>query len=337
MTPALRVLSPGLLASVQDAGREAARRYGVPRSGAMDRFALAAANRLVGNPPAAAAIELTAGGAVFELLRPSLLALAGADLGASLDGRPLRPWRAELASRGSRLALSARRDGWGARVYLALAGGIAAPEVLGARATYLAGGFGGLDGRALRAGDCLSTAMATTNPWGLAGGYWPSSGRPPYGPTPGLRFIPGPHYEELAAASQLALSTATLTLGADSNRMGYRLSGLQLSFSQPRSLASFGVISGAIQVPPDGTPILLMADAQTVGGYPVVGVVIMADLPLAAQLMPGDSLHLVPTTLAAALAAHQAQATWLAAGPTLDELPAQLALAGALPDISVWA
>jgi biotin-dependent carboxylase-like uncharacterized protein len=333
MTSTLHVLSPGLLASVQDAGREAARRYGVPRSGAMDRFALAAANRLVGNPPAAAALELTAGGGVFELLRPSLLALVGADFGASLDGRALRPWRAELASRGSRLALSARRSDWGARVYLALAGGIAAPEVLGARATYLAGGFGGLGGRALRAGDCLSTDMATTSPWSLAGGHWPMHARPPYGPTPTLRFIPGPHYAELEPAAQLALSTAMLKLGADSNRMGYRLSGVQLSFSQPRSLASFGVISGALQVPPDGAPILLMADAQTVGGYPVVGVVIAADLPLAAQLMPGDCLRLAPTTLEIALAAHQAQATWLATGPILDELPAQLALAGALPEM----
>lgn len=331
MNPTLRVLSPGLLTSVQDSGREAARRYGVPRSGAMDRFALAAANRLVGNPPAAAALEITSGGASFELLRPALLALAGADLGATLDGRPLRPWVAEPASRGALLTLTARRDGWGARAYLALAGGVAAPEILGSRATYLAGGFGGLDGRALRVGDCLHSGAPQGSPWALAGGRWPAPARPTYGPDPALRFLPGPHYADLEAAPRAALTTAALRVGRDSNRMGYRLEGLRLSFTRALSLPSFGVIAGAIQIPPDGAPILLMAEAQTVGGYPVVGVVIAADLPLAAQLLPGDALRFVPTSPAAALAAHGALAAWLAAGPETDELPAQIALAGALP------
>jgi biotin-dependent carboxylase-like uncharacterized protein len=331
MAPTLRVLSPGLLTSVQDAGREAARRYGVPRSGAMDHFALAAANRLVGNSPDAAALEITSGGASFELLRPSLLALAGADLGATLDGRSLRPWVAELASRGSRLTLTGRRDGWGARAYLALEGGVAAPVILGSRATYLAGGFGGLAGRALRAGDCLHSDAPSGSPWALAGGRWPAAARPAYGPAPALRFIPGPHYEQLEERSRAALCQVTLRLGRDSNRMGYRLEGLRLSFMRALSLPSFGVIAGAIQIPPDGAPILLMADAQTVGGYPVVGVVIAADLPLASQLLPGDGLRLVPTTIADALAAHQALVAWLAAGPVPDELPAQIALAGALP------
>src|SRR5262249_40489266 len=147
VTVALRVLAGGLLATVEDLGRPAARRYGVPGGGAMDIFALQAANRLVGNPPGAAGLEITGGGAIFEVLAPSLLALAGADLGALLDGRPLAPWTATLARPGTQLQFRGRQNDWGARAYVALAGGVAAPEVLGSRGTCLAGGFGGFAGR----------------------------------------------------------------------------------------------------------------------------------------------------------------------------------------------
>jgi biotin-dependent carboxylase-like uncharacterized protein len=327
----LQVISAGVQTSVQDGGRELARRYGVPRGGAMDLLALIAANRLVGNPTNAAALEISGGGAIFTLLRPTLLALAGADLGAELDGRPVRPWVAELASAGATLTMSARRGGWGARAYLALAGGIEVPCLLGARATYLAGGFGGFQGRALRAGDRLHTGMVPQGRWSLAGGAWPAHARPAYGATPTLRFIPGPYDQALEPDSLAALRTAMLRVGPTSNRIGYRLEGLQLCFTQAQSLPSFGVLPGAIQVPPDGNPILLMAEAQTVGGYPVVGVVITPDLPLAAQLLPGDSLRLAAIDQDEARAAQHLWASWLAAEPELDDWMVQLALSGELP------
>ncbi|PDW04637.1 hypothetical protein CJ255_02350 [Candidatus Viridilinea mediisalina] len=331
MLPTMRIVTPGLLSSVQDAGREAARRYGVPRSGAMDQFALAAANLLVGNGPDAAALELTSGGAVLECLRPCLVALAGAELGATLEDRPFPPWRSELLARGATLRLHGRRTNWGARAYLAIAGGVAVPHVLGSRATYLAGGFGGLAGRALRAGDQLATAPTSGILWPYVGAHWPQHARPAYGPQPTLHWLPGPHYAALSPEAQAALSHANIRIGPDANRIGYRLEGLHLSFQQPLSLPSFGVIAGAIQVPPDGKPILLMAEAQTIGGYPVVAIVIAPDLPLAAQLLPGDPLRLSPTSMAHALAAHQSQAAWLAHGPQLDDLAEQLALVGAWP------
>jgi allophanate hydrolase subunit 2 len=150
-TFSIEILAAGPLMTVQDLGRPGARRYGVSPGGALDTFALAAANRLVGNPPAAAGLEITAGGAALRLRRPALIALAGGDLAASLDGRPIPLWTAVLADAGATLGLAGRRGAWGARAYLAVAGGVDVPPALGARATDLAGGFGGLEGRALRA------------------------------------------------------------------------------------------------------------------------------------------------------------------------------------------
>jgi antagonist of KipI len=150
----LRVISPGALCTVQDLGRPGYQRFGVPVGGAMDRPACAIANRLVGNPPDAACLEITGPGAAFEVLAPCVVALAGADLGATFRGRALPTWASvRLASCGE-LIFEGRR--WGARAYLALAGGIDVAPVLGARSTCLPGGFGGLNGRALRAGDVIT-------------------------------------------------------------------------------------------------------------------------------------------------------------------------------------
>lgn len=329
--PALEILAPGLLATVQDLGRPGARRYGVPVGGAMDPFALAAANRLVANEAGAAGLELTAGGAELRLARPALLALAGADLGATLDERPFPLWTAVRAQAGARLRLAGRRADWGARCYLAVAGGIELPPVLGSRATDLAGGFGGHEGRRLRAGDRLPVGEPRPLAALAAGGRWPEELRPPYGPRPTLRLLAGPHLACFAPDALATLGAATLRVGPASNRMGYRLEGLRLPYAAPVSLPSLGVVTGAVQVPPDGAPILLMADAQTTGGYPVIGVVAAADLPLAAQLLPGDELRLLPGALDAALAARASQAAALARPPEGDEGELLAGLAGGGP------
>ncbi|MEI7772262.1 MAG: urea amidolyase, partial [Chloroflexales bacterium] len=160
------------------------------------------------------------------------------------------------------------------------------------------------------------------------GQRWPEIARPAYAAEPALRIIPGPHLECFAPDVIEAMAAARLRVSATSNRMGYRLDGLRLPYARPCSLPSLGVVPGTIQVPPDGAPILLMADAQTTGGYPVVGVLISADLPLAAQILPGDSLRLAPTTLAVASAALRAQAVALAHGPDPGEGDLLAALAG---------
>jgi biotin-dependent carboxylase-like uncharacterized protein len=264
-------------------------------------------------------------------LAPILLALAGADLGAHLDGWPLAPWTAALARPGALLQLHGRRGDWGARSYLALAGGIQVPELLGSRSTCLAGGFGGLGGRPLRPGDLLEIGVAG-DIVALAGRRWPADRRPAYRAAPTLRVVPGPHAGLFHAEALEALVGESFRVSPTSNRMGYRLEGPRLRMPAHVDLPSLGVLPGAIQVPPDGGPVLLMADAQTTGGYPIAGVVIGADLPLAAQLLPGDSLRFVFADLAAAMAARGRLRDWLAAGPEQDELVALLGLAGAPGD-----
>jgi biotin-dependent carboxylase-like uncharacterized protein len=326
----IEVIAPGPLLTVQDLGRPGARRYGVPQGGAMDAFALAAANRLVGNSPGAAGLELTAGGVELAFTARAVLALTGADLSATLDGRPLPLWTATVAAAGARLRLAGRRRGWGARAYLAIAGGISVPPALGSRATDLGGGFGGLGGRRLAPGDRLPVGPAPPSLAPALGRRWPEALRPPYGPTPALRLIAGPHGACFVPGALQTLAAATLRVGDAANRMGYRLEGLRLEHSRPCSLPSLGVLPGTVQVPPDGAPILLMADAQTTGGYPVIGTVIAADLSLAAQLLPGDALRFAPADLATALEARRAQAAALAHRPEADEGDLLATFAGAM-------
>jgi biotin-dependent carboxylase-like uncharacterized protein len=332
VSAALRVLAGGLLATVEDLGRPAARCYGVPGGGAMDVFALEAANRLVGNPAGAAALELTGAGAQFEVLAPLVLAVGGADLGARLDDRPLAPWTAALARLGAQILFQGRQGDWGARAYLALAGGVAVPQILGSRGTCLAGGFGGFAGRALRPGDLLEIDLAHGDPVALAGQGWPSQRRPAYRAEPTLRIMRGPHASLFAAESLKALVAEPFRVSPTSNRMGYRLEGPLLRTTESVDLPSLGVLPGAIQTPPDGGAILLMADAQTTGGYPIAAVVIGADLPLAAQLLPGDRLRFATVESEDAVAARRALRGWLDAGPDEDQTRALLGWAGALGD-----
>ncbi|MGB9738671.1 biotin-dependent carboxyltransferase family protein [Chloroflexus sp.] len=327
MATFLDIIAAGPLLTIQDGGRPAARRYGVPPGGAMDRFALAVANRLAGNQPHAPAFEITAGGTQLRCSTAITIGLAGADLQARLNDTPLVPWYSAVAPAGSTITFGGRRGGWGGRAYLAVAGELAVEWAIGGAGTCLAGGFGGYQGRALRAGDRIivhaRSAMAAD---GMR--WWPSNRRPPYGPQPRLRVIPGPHADQLPMA-WIGLLSATWQIEQAASRQGYRLAGAILP-SFTHSLASFGIVPGAIQLPPDGRPILLMADAQTTGGYPVIAVVIGADLPLAAQLLPSDRLVFAATDLATAYAALAEQAAWLAAGPEDDESGELLAQAGAI-------
>ncbi|MCX7859856.1 MAG: biotin-dependent carboxyltransferase family protein [Chloroflexus sp.] len=326
MAAFIDIIAAGPLLTIQDGGRLAARRYGVPLGGAMDRFALAAANRLAGNRPDAPALEITAGGAQIRFGASMLIGLAGADLQAQIDDAPLSPWRSALVPAGSVLHLRGRRSDWGGRAYLAIAGELAAEWAVGGAGTCLAGSFGGYQGRALRAGDRIAVRLrSSTAADGMR--WWPVARRPAYCAQPRLRVLPGPHHDLLPAAWEQLLATS-FQVDQAASRQGYRLAGGPLP-SHNLSLPSFGVVPGAIQLPPDGRPILLLADAQTTGGYPVIAVVIGADLPLAAQLLPGDRLAFTATDLATAQTALAEQAAWLAAGSEDDESGWLLAQAGA--------
>jgi antagonist of KipI len=284
--PVLLVEKPGLLTTVQDLGRPGHRKFGVPPSGAMDRFALAAANRLVGNPEGAAGLECALNGPVLLALQPCLVAVTGADFTPSVNGAEVPPWTGVYLAAGERLSFAGRR--WGARCYIAVAGGLAGSRWLGSVATYLLVEKGGFDGRTLEARDVLSLATPAPRPL-IAGRHLSRRLLPPYGREPALSAVPGPHYGRLNRASRSALLKSTFAVSRDADRMGFRLEGPPLTLSGSE-LLSIGLTMGAVQLPIGGQPILLMADHQTAGGYPVILGVARAALPLAAQLLPGDRL-----------------------------------------------
>ena len=298
---AIRVLRPGPLAAIQDLGRYGWAAYGYATSGALDTDALALANRLVGNPEGAAAIEITGGDAAFEAEGDLLIALAGADAEATLDGEPLPLYRARWMHHGAVLRLERPRHC--CRTYLAVAGGIATPPVLGSRATDLVAGLGGLDGRSLRQGDILPIGPPPTP---AQGWLLPPPVAPADPDTVILRVVLGPRHDWFEPATLALFAAATFAVTPRSDRTGLRLAGAAILPAHQGSLASEGVAPGAIQIPPDGQPILLLADCRGVGGYPVIAAVISADLPLAGQLPPGAHVRFRPVDIAEARAAARA-------------------------------
>jgi antagonist of KipI len=322
----LEVIEPGFLTTVQDAGRTEWTHVGVPIGGACDRWSLAVANLLAGNPPGAAALEMTLVGGAFRATTSLRIGLAGADLGGHVreTGRSLLPGRSHLVAAGSTVVFPGVADAdAGSRAYLALPGGIDVPEMLGSRSTALAAGFGGLEGRALRSGDVIVAAgdarrvFGSHSPTQSPGGgqawresIWPAddSERDPDAP---IRIIGGPWIgiDDLVGRSW--------RVAAGSDRVGLRLEGRPIRVDERSDLPSFGVIPGAIQVPPDGAPIVLLADAQTTGGYPVVAVAIAADMPRLAQLRPGAEVRFAEVTIATAVDALRRQGAALERGATL--------------------
>lgn len=285
----IEVMRAGPLTTVQDLGRHGWRDRGLSLCGALDDLALQQGNLLVGNAPGAAGLEFTLGPATLRFHADACIAVTGTDADASLAGRPLRPWWRAVVRAGQTLKLAAPRERM--RSYLAIAGGLALPPALGSLSTDLKAGFGGFDGRALRDGDRLPlTNPAATLPSraiGLHAPDWDAS----------VRVLPGPEHDEFSAASREAFWSAGWRLTPQSNRMGYRFAGPGLQRERGGELASHGVLPGVIQVPPSGQPIALLADAQTTGGYPKIGVVIRADLWKLAQLRLGGTLRFIPCSL----------------------------------------
>lgn len=289
----LEVLGPGLHTTVQDGGRPDAAALGVPRSGACDPLALAAANLLLGNAPDAAALEMTLVGPELAVREACVVALAGADLRATVpeDGRRLRPGTSHLLRPGSTITFGAARDG--ARGYLALAGGVDVPVVLGSRSTAPVGGFGGLEGRPLAEGDQVRPAHPEV--LGLGGRSWPGPGGSSgvalhVGPRT-VHIVDGPHAAEFPPGAMALLLETAWTVTPRSDRMGVRLAGPPLPPAEGPEPASLGMTWGAVQVPAGGAPIVLLADHPTVGGYRVIAVAASADRPVLGQLRAGDEVR----------------------------------------------
>lgn len=285
----IEILKGGLLTTVQDQGRFGYQAYGVGISGAMDGFALAAGNLLLGNPEGAAGLEVTILGPALRFYRETRFAVTGADLAPRLNETPVSSWTVHRALRGSVLSFGPRRSG--VRAYLAVAGGFDVPVVMGSRSTYLLGGFGGLEGRPLKAGDCLPPGPAPEDQKYPEGFVFPENLRPPYRKNPRLRAVLGPFRDFFSAEGVETFFSEEYRITPSSDRMGYRLQGKPITRRNPGELITCGLANGTVQVPPEGQPILLLADRQTIGGYPILATLIQADLPLAAQSAPGDAVR----------------------------------------------
>lgn len=280
----LTVLAPGPLTTVQDRGRGGYAAVGVPRSGAADAAAARLANRLVGNLEAAAVLEATAGGLRVRAECTVLVAVTGAPAPVTVAGRAA-PFGAPLTLKaGAELALG--MPPVGLRTYLAVRGGIGVPPVLGSRSTDTLSGLGPAP---LTAGDRLPVGVLRgAEPFVDVAPVWPPSSAPV------LHVLPGPRRDWLPAAAWAALTSQKWSVTADSNRVGLRLAGPTLAREREDELPSEGLVPGALQVPPDGAPVLFLADHPVTGGYPVLAVVVTADLSAAAQLRPGDTVRFRP-------------------------------------------
>jgi antagonist of KipI len=302
----MRVIRPGLLTTVQDTGRYGYQKHGVIVSGAMDPFAHRAANLLVGNRDSDATLEMTLIGAALEFTEDALIAICGADLSPTIDGVPVPLWKPVWVKKGTVLESGGCR--FGARSYLAVAGGIQVPVVMNSRSTYLRAGIGGHEGRPLRAGDVLKSGPLPEQSalmirhlrthaeegafvpaeWGIGPELLPM-----YESQPVIRAIRGSQWDWFAADSQEAFFSQPFRVTPQSDRMGYRLEGPVLSLVRQTELISEAVSFGTVQVPAEGKPIVLLADRQTTGGYPKIAQIASVDLPLIAQTKPGDVIRFV--------------------------------------------
>ena len=271
-----------MLTTIQDAGRWGYQAYGVPVSGAMDLPALRAANQLVHNPPDEAALEIHSP-VILQTNTPHLIAVTGAHARLEINGRALPLWMSVFARAGATIEIAPKRaGGW---VYLAIHGGIDVPRILGSRSTFLRGKFGGLEGRALAIGDQISVGAPTIGDLVAAAGHGVERHVQPQSE---IRIVLGPHDDWFTPEAITALTQAEFILAETADRMGYRLRGTGLMRSRTQELLSCGVPLGAIQVPPDGQPIILMAYHQTTGGYPIIAKVIAEDMASVAETAPGD-------------------------------------------------
>ncbi len=298
------VLDPGLFTTVQDAGRWGHQAAGVPVGGAMDLVSARLANAAVGNALDAATLEATVVGPTVRLEQPAIVSVAGPSVEATLDGVMLRPGAAVPARAGSVLRVGGPLR---ARAYVAFDGGIAVPPVLGSRSTLALARLGGLGGGALRAADRLPLGGASVAAGGTIG--VPALAAIRFGAGGArVRVLPGPQEDWFGPDAFGVLQRARFTISPRSDRMGYRLTGAApLRRAHEDEMISDATFTGAVQVPPSGEPIVLMADRAVTGGYPQIAIVISADLPRLGQLAPGDWIEFEACDRSEALAALRAQ------------------------------
>lgn len=284
----LLVQKPGILTTIQDTGRTGYRRFGVNPGGAMDMAAARIANILLDNDERSAVIEIHFPAPQFLFEKAAICALGGADFGPELDGREIENWRPFIAKKGSSLRFTAKK--FGNRAYLAVRGGFRVEKWLGSTGTNLAAHIGGVSGRKLGAGDSIGFARKTRPRVDFYASAAAISVLPFYSRFPTVRFIAGAEFESIGRRSQDMLTRQDFLISNHSDRMGFRLRGDPIISEARKEIVSSAVAFGTLQLLPSGQMIVLMADHQTMGGYPRIGHVITRDLPLLAQLGPGDKV-----------------------------------------------
>lgn len=305
----LIVVDPGPLTTVQDLGRPGYQRLGIPPSGPLDRAAFVLANRLVGNPDAAAGLELTFRGPRLEVRRDCVAAVTGADMAMTVNGRPAPPWTAVRLHPGDVVAFGVAAAG--SRAYLAVAGGLDVPPVLGSRATYLRGRLGGVEGRALEKGDALVVGPPARALETLAGRAVAERHRPAYGAAVECRVVLGPQEDRFTPEGVAAFLEGPYEVTLQTDRMGYRLKGPVIAHARGHDIISDGIPLGGIQVAGEGQPIVLLVDRQTTGGYTKIATVISADIGRIGQARSGNRVRFRQVSLAEAHAALREARAWL--------------------------
>ncbi|MCG6873937.1 MAG: biotin-dependent carboxyltransferase family protein [Betaproteobacteria bacterium] len=318
----VEVIRPGLLTTVQDLGRFGYQRFGVVAGGVMDNWAQRLANAAVGNDEREATLEITMQGPVLRFGEPALVAVCGADLAPRIGSVPFPQGRPVLVRAGAVLEFRAGEQG--CRAYLAIRGGFRVPVVMGSRSTYIRAALGGLEGRALKKGDRLpvdayapgwypeldraldeaKTPFAAPR-WSVGFTAVPASARR-------VRVVAGPQWDLFSQETRELFLGTEFGISVNSDRMGYRLTGAMLKLRRPAEMISEAVTFGTVQVPPDGNPIILMADRQTTGGYPKIAQVAAVDLPRLAQARPLERFAFELVTLAEAQQAYLARERELA-------------------------
>ncbi|KXG74504.1 KipI antagonist [Fervidicola ferrireducens] len=281
-----RVLQPGLLTTIQDLGRYGYESQGVPTSGAMDEFAFRVANILLGNEENAPALEITVLGPTLEVLEDVAVAVTGAQLPVEVNGKKRMVWTSFPLKKGDVLSIGAVSSG--CRAYLAVNGGFKADVVMGSASAYTRGKLGGLEGRPLKKEDLLFRELEKkpTKFYRVDERYVPT-----YENVAEIRVILGPQDDYFDEDNIKLFLNSTYTITKDSDRMGYRLEGPQIRAKEKHDIITDGIVPGAIQIPANGNPIIMLKDAQTTGGYAKIATCIWSDLPKLAQLKPGDRIR----------------------------------------------
>jgi biotin-dependent carboxylase-like uncharacterized protein len=297
----IRMVDPGPQTTVQDLGRVGHLRYGIPPSGPLDVRAFVIANRLVGNPDGAAALEATVLGPRFTVETACAIAVTGADAPVTINGAAAEAWTTLPLAAGDTVRIGAARAG--VRVYVAFAGGLDVSPALGSRATYLRGRLGGLDGRSLKRDDVLRSFPVARPPIRRL----PESAIPPLEREPEIRVVLGPQADRFTAEGIAAFLGGVYEMLPQSDRMGARLSGPRITHAYGHDIISDGIALGSVQVPGDGQPIVLLVDRQSTGGYTKIATVVSFDIGRLGQVKPGHHLRFSAVDIAEA---HRLRRAW---------------------------